>query len=77
MLIYGKEWRSLSASMCMVGYRRSLIANMCMVDYRRSLIASMCVRKHLSKFKIASHAEQHKHMCVVKDRQHLEARDLG
>ena len=24
----------------------------------------MCVRTHLSRFKIASHAEQHKHMCV-------------
>ena len=88
MLIYGKN-------------RRSLIASMCMVDYRRSLIASMCVRKHLSKFNIASHAEQHKHMCVymyicgqgsstprgqgprlifsaaVKDRYHLYARRLG
>ena len=47
-----------------VYYRRSLIVSMCMVNYRRSLIASMCVRTHLSRFKIASHAEQHKHMCV-------------
>ena len=34
------------------------------VYYRRSRTASMCVRTHLSRFKIASHAEQHKHMCV-------------